>query len=484
MLKQAYVVLSCAVVLVLANAARAAESPYSVAWIQQLGTSSSDESRSVAVDGAGNVFISGRTDGIMGEANFGGVDAFLTKYDPNGNKQWTEQLGTSGDDGSLSVAVDGEGNAFISGWTWGIMGETNAGLHDAFLTKYDPNGNKQWTRQLGTSTYDLSHSVAVDGDGNAFISGYTKGNLDGQTSAGGFDAFLTKYDPNGNKQWTKQLGTSSYEISYSVAVDGEGNAFISGVTEGSLGGDNAGIYDAFLAKYDPNGKKLWTEQLGTSMYDYSFSVAVDGAGNAFISGRTEGSLSGDNAGGIDTFLAKYAPNGNELWREQLGTSSSDESWSVAVDGAGNAFISGHTDGIMGEANFGGVDAFLAKYEVPEPATLSVEIDIKPGSYPNSINLGSHGSVPVAILTTEDFDATTVDPETVELAGATIAIRGNGKRWLASEEDVDDDGDIDLLVHVETENLALGTGATTVILTGETYDGEQFEGSDDIVIVRE
>ena len=112
------------------------------------------------------------------------------------------------------------------------------------------------------------------------------------------------------------------------------------------------------------------------------------------------------------------------------------------------------------------------------------IDIKPGSDLNSINLGSHGVIPVAVLTTNDFDATTVDPDTVEIAGSSVALRGNGNRLLASFEDVDDDGDIDLVLQVETENLTLETGATEATLTGETFDGHQIVGVDTIVIVNE
>ena len=119
-----------------------------------------------------------------------------------------------------------------------------------------------------------------------------------------------------------------------------------------------------------------------------------------------------------------------------------------------------------------------------PCPVSVVIDIKPGSDPNSVNLASHGVIPVAILTTDDFDATTVDPDTVELAGSSVAIRGNGSRLLASHEDVDGDGDIDLVLHMETENLNLETGATEGTLTGETFDGQAISGSDIVVIVNE
>ncbi|MHC4309594.1 MAG: LamG domain-containing protein [Planctomycetota bacterium] len=113
----------------------------------------------------------------------------------------------------------------------------------------------------------------------------------------------------------------------------------------------------------------------------------------------------------------------------------------------------------------------------------VEIDIKPGSYPNAINLGSHGVIPVAILTTDFFDATTVDPGSVMLEGLGVALRGKSDKLLASEEDVDGDGDNDLIVKINTENLEPGIWQDgPVLLTGSTYDGQDIVGTDDIIVV--
>lgn len=112
----------------------------------------------------------------------------------------------------------------------------------------------------------------------------------------------------------------------------------------------------------------------------------------------------------------------------------------------------------------------------------VDIDIKPGSYPNSVNLGSHGVIPVAILSSADFDATQVDPTTVALAGAEVAIRGKGKA-LAHQEDVNGDGLLDLVVKVETESLDPGQfQGGYAELTGETFSGDLIVGSDEINIV--
>jgi len=337
------------------------EQPYQVAWMRQPGTPNNDYGNSVAVDTAGNAFISGWTYGSLGAPSAGDADAFLSRYDSAGNVLWSRQLGTWGDDRSHSVAVDSGGNAFISGYTYGALSGPNAGLADAFLSKYDSTGSLLWTRQLGTSSGDYSSSVAVDGAGNAFITGITRGPLNGP-NAGSNDAFLSKYNSAGSLLWTRQLGTSGSDFSRCVAVDVSGNAFMSGYTEGSLGGPNAGQEDAFLCKYDPAGNLLWSRQLGTSKSDWGYSVAVDSGGNAFISGTTKGSLGGPNAGGTDVFLSKYDSAGSLLWTQQLGTSSYDHSTSVAVDAAGNVLISGFTEGSLGAPNAGYSDAFLSKYD--------------------------------------------------------------------------------------------------------------------------
>lgn len=386
----------CVLVLIMSLFASAAiaEDPYNVVWSHQLGTSTGDISYSVAVDASGNVFISGETSGGLGRPDTDGIhfDAFLAKYDPAGNLLWIEQLGTNEWDGSYSVAMDASGNAFISGGTYGNLGGPSAGGGDAFLAKYDPNGNLLWIEQLGTSGSDGygAVSIAVDGSGNAFISGFTSGSLGG-ANAGYDDAFLAKYDPNGNLLWTEQLGTSATDHSYSVAVDASGNAFISGETYGSLGGTNAGNQDAFLAKYDPNGNLFWIEQLGTSKRDRSRSVAVDSSGNAFISGYTFGSLGGTNAGNFDVFLAKYDPNGNLLWTEQLGTSDEDVSSSVAVDASGNAFISGYTFGSLGETNAGGADAFWAKYDPNGNLLWTEQVGTSDSDSSNSVAIDASGN---------------------------------------------------------------------------------------------
>ena len=165
---------------------------------------------------------------------------------------------------SHGVSADGLGNVYISGYTDGSLGGPNAGgittrLSASTMRRAHSSGRGSW--ELVRMT--MSHGVSADGLGNVYISGYTDGSLGGP-NAGGDDAFVSKYDAAGTLQWTRQLGTSSSDHSYGVSADGLGNVYISGHTGGSLGGPNAGSYDAFVSKYDAAGTLQWTRQLGTS----------------------------------------------------------------------------------------------------------------------------------------------------------------------------------------------------------------------------
>ncbi len=330
-------------------------------WTKQLGTTVDDRGWGVSADGLGNVYMSGTTGGSLQGTNLGGTDAFLTKYDSSGALQWTRQLGTTVDDDCRSVYADGAGNVYISGFTSGSMQGSNAGLTDAFVTKYNSAGAMQWTRQLGTTSTDYSYGVTADASGNVYISGTTSGHFQG---SGGVteDAFVAKYNSAGTLQWTRQLGTSTTaDRNFTVSVDTLGHVFISGVTNGALGGPNAGGFDAYVAEYDTSGNKLWTRQFGTSGDEDVHSVTTDNLGNVYISGVTPGSLDGTNAGGQDAFVAKYDEKANQLWVRQLGSSADDVSTAISSDHMGGVYLSGMTTGNLGGTNAGSYDVFVAKY---------------------------------------------------------------------------------------------------------------------------
>jgi len=318
-------------------------------WSTQFGTSGADEDYSVTVDASGNVLVTGYTWGALDGINAGQSDAFLRKYNSAGTVLWTKQLGTTGIDKSRAIGVDASGNSYITGWTYGALGGPNAGGYDVFTAKYDSAGNHVWTKQLGTSETEFPYGVAVEAGGSFYVVGQSPGDFDGETNAGGRDAFLTKYDTNGNVIWTTLVGTVANDDGLAVNIDPTGDLFITGRTAGDLDGANAGDFDMFLSKLDSSGSLLWTQQFGTGGYDDLFGVDFDAAGDPYITGSTYGSLGGANAGDSDVYVAKLDSAGYTFdWQQQLGSSQYDASYSIAVDVYGNAYIAGKTLGTIPE----------------------------------------------------------------------------------------------------------------------------------------
>jgi catechol 2,3-dioxygenase-like lactoylglutathione lyase family enzyme len=330
-------------------------------WLRQLGTSWLDYASATAPDGAGGVYVGGGTVGSFGGPNPGKRDAFLSRYDSAGNRLWLRQPGTSASDYVSAAAPDGAGGVYVVGGTEGSIIIPYTGKQDAWLARYDGAGNRLWLRQLGTSPWHYASAAAPDGSGGVYVGGGTRDSLGG-ANAGSFDAWLARYDSAGNPLWLRQLGTSAWDYASAAAPDGAGAVYMAGWTLGSLGGPNAGSYDAWLARYDSAGNQLWIRQLGTSGDDVAWTAAPDGKGGAYVGGDTEGSLGGPNAGSFDAWLAHYDGAGNGLWILQLGTSTADGLRAAAPDGSGGVYVGGSTAGSLGGPNAGRSDAWLARYD--------------------------------------------------------------------------------------------------------------------------
>ncbi|MEI7529894.1 MAG: SBBP repeat-containing protein [Elusimicrobiota bacterium] len=335
-------------------------------WTRQFGTALNDQASGVTVDASGDVYVAGNAAaGLDGNSSAGGLDMFLVKYSAAGAKQWTRQLGTASDEHSSGVAADVSSNVYVAVYTLGgLDGNTNAGGQDLFLVKYNSSGAKQWTKQLGTAADDWSFGAASDPGGNIYVCGVTNGGLDGNTSAGGYDMFLVKYDTAGARQWTRQLGTGFTDWGSDVEADSSGNVYVTGYTVGGLDGNtNAGGLDIFLVKYDSAGVKKWTRQLGTPLDDSGAGVAAGAADDIFVTGYTQGGLDGNaSAGGLDMFLVKYNSSGSRQWTRQLGSGADDSGSGAVTDAAGYVYVTGKTDGAFdGNLSAGGQDMFLVKY---------------------------------------------------------------------------------------------------------------------------
>jgi len=350
--------------------AASAATPPALEWTRQFGadiSATDDVASAVDADADGNVYVGGHTTGTLpGQADGGGddVDAYVRKYDSSGTELWTHQFGTSLSDQVRGVSADADGNVYVAGSTENALpGQVIAGFHDAFVRKYDSNGTVLWTRQFGSLAIDVATGVSVDGS-DVYVAGKASGVLPGQVSAG---LFVRKYNSEGTEIWTRLFGILSRQQLSGVAADASG-VYVVGET-GSVGavGVSLGGQDAFVRKYDNDGNVLWTRQFGTGGHDQAFSVAADGS-DVYVAGLTTGTLPGQAAGGCDNclvadaFVRKYDSSGTELWTRQFGTSLNDSAGGVAVDATG-LYVTGKTDGTLpGQVSAGSTDAFVRKYD--------------------------------------------------------------------------------------------------------------------------
>ncbi|TKJ41216.1 hypothetical protein CEE37_06005 [candidate division LCP-89 bacterium B3_LCP] len=236
----------------------------------------SDQANSLAVDPSGNVFITGRSDG-SGASN----DLATIKYGIDGSELWVARYSSPvlGCDVPSSLYIDVDGNVYVTAASGGI----ETGL-DYVTIKYDPRGFELWVvRYNGPENGDdCSTSLDVDSDGSVYVTGFSEG------SGTDWDYATIKYDPNGIEQWEARyngLG-NSLDLAYSLAVDGDGSVYVTGLSEG-----NGTYYDYATVKYDNNGFELWVARFNGpgNFDDGAQSLAVSAEGNVYVTGYSDGS---------------------------------------------------------------------------------------------------------------------------------------------------------------------------------------------------
>ncbi|MGH7676117.1 MAG: SBBP repeat-containing protein [Gemmatimonadales bacterium] len=285
-----------------------------------------------------------------------GLDAFLIKLDAAGAVLWTRTLGgpdsiTTG----VSVARDAAGDVYLGGAAASVASGAWA---DCFVVKYDPTGGIIWSRRIDSGAEDLGGYAGVDGLDGVYVAGSTRGSLDGNPNQGGSDAFVIKYDRDGNQLWVRQFGSAGGPIPdddvSGMVVDPAGNVYIIGSTWGSIGGTpNPRNPDVFLTKYSAAGDALWARLLGTVS---AGGLAVDPAGAVYVAGGVYAQPPDE----YDVFVAKFDSAGVPVWSRQLGTGGWDYAGDLATDANGVhlvGFTSGEFDGI---ASLGADDIFLAR----------------------------------------------------------------------------------------------------------------------------
>jgi hypothetical protein len=341
----------------------------------------------------------------------GGWGIVVGSYDPTqplviDPLVYSTYIGGSANDYGYAIAVDGSGNAYVTGWTWstdydvtpGAFQMTNGGGRDVFVTKLNAAGTALvYSTYIGGSGYDEGYAIAVDGSGNAYVTGYTW-STDYDVTPGAFqttngggltDVFVTKLNAAGTALvYSTYLGGSDDDYGYAIAVDGSGNAYVTGetsstdydVTPGAFQTTNGGGADVFVTKLNATGTALvYSTYIGGSSDDYGNAIAVDGSGNAYVTGWTystdydvtPGAFQTTNEGYLDVFVTKLNGTGTALvYSTYIGGSGYDYGNAIAVDGSGNAYVTGETSstdydvtpGAFQTTNGGGRDVFVTKLD--------------------------------------------------------------------------------------------------------------------------
>ena len=377
-------------------------------WATYYGGSSYDYGNACATDTSGNVYMGGATrsgvaiasGGFQNTFSGGDYDGFLAKFNADGIRQWGTYYGSTEYTTVSSCATDNYGHVYISGTTKSASGIAfeghdnvftgSNGAYDVYLAQFNSDGSRNWGTYYGGTGSDSDASCTVDKNGNVYMLGRTK-----STSAiayngfrnsynGGEDLFLVKFDSIGVRQWATYYGSTGDEYTGECVTDTANNVYISGMASAAstnlawqgFQNQHAGDYDALLVKFNEDGARQWATYYGTWAYESGDAVSVDGAGNVYLSGRTE-SLSGLGVGSDqlvsggtrDGYLVKFNASGSRQWSTYYGGEDWELISSSAVDANGNIYLTGYTRSTTGVSMnghqnvFGGGtwDAFLVKF---------------------------------------------------------------------------------------------------------------------------
>jgi len=381
-----------------------------------IGGSNRDAAMGVAVDAAGDAYVTGFTysgnfpitSGALDTSFVGESKAFVLKLNPAGNALiYATFLGGSGNDYGAGIAVDAAGEAHVAGYTASInfpvtkgafQPSYGGGFYDGFLAKLNAAGSALiYATYLGGIADDTAAGVALDPSGNIYVTGQTQsGNFPTlnpvQAISSESDAFVVKINASGQAQYSTYLGGTGLNNGTAIAADAAGNAYVTGftdapdfpVTSNVVQGVNNGSYDAFVAVLNASGSSILSATyLGGSGQDIGYGIALGGFGNIFIAGSTNSinfptytATQPAYNGGGDAFVAEFNNQLTSLvYATYFGGSGNDVAAGIAADSAGDAYITGWTSsgtssmglpvtsGAFQPVGSGGMDAFLAKLAV-------------------------------------------------------------------------------------------------------------------------
>jgi hypothetical protein len=286
-----------------------------------------DDASAIVIDRSDNIYVTGKSWG--GDSYF---DFATVKYFPNGDTAWARRYNgpANSTDWTYAIAVDDSNNVYVTG---GSIGSESA--FDYATIKYYPSGDTAWVRRYDgpSNGDDESQAIVVDDSGNVYVTGYSDG---GWPSAK--DYATIKYHPNGDTAWVRRYNLPNDDKAYAIAVDGSGNVYVTGYSWGTY-------EDYTTIKYYPNGDTAWVKRYNgsPSSSDEASAIALDGYGNIYVTGKSENDSPNHD---YDYATVKYDTWGNELWAQRYNgpPSFADEATAITVDGSGNIYVTGYSNG--------------------------------------------------------------------------------------------------------------------------------------------
>jgi hypothetical protein len=376
------------------------------------GTGGADVIRSIALDAANNAYVTGFTystdfptvNARQPRFNFGNNDAFVTKISADGTTMiYSTFLGGKGDDFGQGIAVDADGNAYVTGNTSSPnfptshpIQNTYSGAFDVFITKLSADGSQNlFSTYVGGRGFESAVGIAIDGQRNIYVAGNTTSmdfpsiNALQPLIAGMQDAFVTKISADGTTtMFSTYLGGTGLDQAEGMGLDGNANVYVAGTTfstdfptenpmQARLASEFAGVPDGFVTKISADGStKIYSTYLGGSDDDRIHALAVDASGNAYVTGQTSSinfpttnPFQRTNGGNGDAFITKISPDGSaRVFSTFLGGSGIEEGDAIAVDANENVYVAGITNSIsfpianaIQSSNAGGAnDVFVTK----------------------------------------------------------------------------------------------------------------------------
>lgn len=303
------------------------------AWVRRYNGPGNgpDSACAIAVDNSGSVYVTGRSVGAGT-----GLDYATIKYYPNGDTAWVRRYNGSGngDDYACAIIVDSSGNAYVTGYSRG-----NGTNYDYATIKYYSNGDTAWIRRYNGSManeWGDAHPIAIDRYSNVYVTG--------SSLEGALDYATIKYYPNGDTAWVRSYdGTgNSGNWASAIAVDQSGNVYVTGHIRYANG--SIQIDDIATVKYDSSGNRLWERIYGGpgNAYDYAYAMTIDSSGNIYVTGFTYVIWWFETS---DYLTLKYLPNGDTVWvRRYNGPANLDDcARAIVVDKSGNVLVTGYTN---------------------------------------------------------------------------------------------------------------------------------------------